>query len=301
MTDLTITDWKFSTTRKVRMYSSIVWKNLLKRVLDYFGIEILFQFWFNTNIVDRMVKKWLLGGEVDILTAIWKNREQLKVKYLRRREFEILRSTLSRYIAVGYLKPICMLSLFRTWSKTKHLKLFSMSYEELMFGKSYRWLLDRHNFYDAFIYFICELYEHQQKLTSQQFETLLNTDYASLVDSTSPAWQRFGYFSYFYLGQAKKIECKIQRKPGLSMLIETLYKEIRAKYLEQWIADIKLYCCQMSWWRKRIYHNMHYVNFVLHNRRRHFNTTIPNILLQWLRSLSAKLSKETNLTQVNNI
>lgn len=301
MADLTITDGDWTHIRSKRMYSTIIGKNLLKRILDHFGVEILFQFGFKQNIIDRMVTKGLLGWEVDILAALWKNREQLTVKYLRRWEFDLMKSLLPKYLLTGYLKPICMLSLYRTGSKTGHTKIFQMTYEELMFSTQKRWLLDRHNFYDAFIYFIVELHEHKQVLTSEQFETLLDTDYASLVDSTSPAGQRFKYFSSFYLGQAKHLECKIQRKPGLSTTIDTLYSHIRKEFLKQGIADIKSYCEKMAGWQKKVYHNMHYVNFVLHNKRRHFNTTIPNILLQGLRSLSARLSKQNKTEQVHSI
>jgi hypothetical protein len=58
MADLSINlDGKRDTYRQQRMYSSIIGTNLLSRIIKHFGYEILFQFGFNSNIVDRMVKK----------------------------------------------------------------------------------------------------------------------------------------------------------------------------------------------------------------------------------------------------
>lgn len=293
MANLTITEDKMETLRQQRLYSTIIGRNLLNRILKEFWIEILFQFGFNKNIIDRMVKKGLLGWEIDILAALWENRENLRVKYTKRWEFDLFKSLLTKLMDYMYLKPVCMLSLFRT-SDRGLAKLTTMDYDKAMFDSksNKRWLIDRTNIYDALIRFICEMHEQQELLTPEQFEKLLNIDFAQWYDSTSPAGQLYTYFSSFYLHEPKRIECKIQRKAGLSTILAACYNEIRKEYSKQWIGDIKKYCEIQCGPSKKIHHNLHYINFAMHGSYRYKWIFIPNHTIQSIRNFSAKVSKK---------
>ena len=290
MSDLTITTGsKRTTVRNRRMYSSIIWKNLLHRIINHFGIEILFQFGFNTKIIDRMVSKGLLGWEVDILSALRKNRDNIQVKYLKRWEFELFQWLIPKYMALANLKPVAMLSVFRS-SNRDIVKLPKHDYAELMFNSKLnnRYLLDRTTIYDALIRFICELHEQQEKLTSEQFEGLLTHDYAKDREPNTPAWQLFTYFNSFSMDCVKHQECIIQRKAGLSASISGLYSEIRKRYSIEGIGNIKEYSERNCWPYIKVFHNLSYVNFHSHLKQKIFGTAIPNIFLQAMRDLSKK-------------
>jgi hypothetical protein len=293
MTNLTIAEDKMETLRQQRLYSNIIGKNLFNRIVKEFWLEILFQFGFNKNIIDRMVKKGLLGWEIDILAAIRENRENLRVKYTKRWEFDLFKWLLNKLLDTMYLKPVCMLSLFRT-SDRWLTKLTTMDYDKVMFDSksNKRRLIDRTNVYDALIRFICELHEQQEKLTTQQFERLLEIDFSQSYDSTSPAGQLYIYFSSFYLHEPKRIQCKIQRKAGLSIILPAIYSEIRKRYSEQGIGDIKKYCEIQCGPLKKIYHNLHYINFAMHGSYRYKWIFIPNHTIQSIRNFSAQVYKE---------
>jgi hypothetical protein len=163
---------------------------------------------------------------------------------MKRWEFELFVWLLPRYTELAYLKPVCMLSLFRPASKGLK-NIVNTSYEDVIFSakSNNRWLADRTKLFDALIWFICELHDQQQKLPVDEFADVLTHDFASdHTDIQTAPYQLYQYFNSLQIDQAKHQSCQIQRKPGLSTSLPVLYAEIRTRFSQQGIGDIKEYC-----------------------------------------------------------
>lgn len=267
--------------RLERKYSNLVGKKLLAKVVKTLWYEVLFQFGLTKSVVERMITKWLLGGEVDLIFSIRSLREEIKSKFVLHWEYKLLAEIYNIYIQYFYSKPVLMLGAFNKSTIPKWFK-YQLTYEEYMFSKKERIVLDRTIIFDPLVFFIVTLQELKDKLEKDQMIEILKTDFSRLPKCVTRFDNYFWeIFSACDIDSKKSNSIKIAKDVIAYDMITILYNKIRQAFNKQSIYNIKEYCKQKSGKIKLVSNNMTFVNFATHNILND-NKIIPNIFLKVL-------------------
>jgi len=258
-------------------YSTFIGRNILSKVIKNLGVEVLFQFWFNKQRIERMLDKGLLGKEVDLVSSIRAARANFDVKFLKERERKLLQNVFLFFSEHFYIKPVCMLTLNKSLSWRHLSAIKKKSYEEVIFDGQYRPVIDRTAINDWLIFLIAELYK-MSMISEEVTLKLLEEDVAS--DDSTP-WRIFyERFSYMKLDTAKGCYATTllkKWKEDLIKWIRSAFSLIQTEYRAHGINNVQDYVTQMSGHIRKKKRNHSYVNFAWHGK-------LPNIYLQSLRN-----------------
>lgn len=281
--------WDRFTNQK---YSQIIGRNILARIIKHLGVDILYQFGLNNSIINRMIDKWVLGWEVDLLSQIWTNKDKIKKRFIHKWEFELFKDILFVFKEYFYLKPVMILWLSKwTTAFNNELNYFSKStsYEQFMLS-SYRQLIDRTLLYDALIFYIVELYKLYE-ISKDNLYVLFTIDLSQTKVPNSNALLIY-YYKYkdFTLDtRVKQLKTIIQKKEWAVSKLPILYSKIRDAYTAQWIGNIQQYCIDACWPIIIEYKNHKFVNFAHHYK---YNK-LPCMILQNIRDSFVQISEQT--------
>ena len=283
-------------------YSSLVWRTLLSKIIKECGVHILFQFGFESQIINRMITQWVLGGEVDILSQIYSNKDKFKAKFIYAWEYNLFKQIYSTRKTYFHSKPIAMLANYSSYKfRSRYVNRIvneQMDYDTFIFY-NFQDTIDRTIIYDPLIYFIIELYKYYE-IDKESLNILFTTDFSlyNHKDLTSIKLYYYYFKDMKNDDEVKTLSTYIQKKSWAVELIPILYKLIRDEYNKQMITNIQNTCIDNTWVIVTEYHNHKFVNFAWHYKiqwSKYGSSHIPCIFLQQLRDKFYELTKHRNV------
>jgi len=267
-------------------YSTLIWWNILSKVITNLWIDVLFQFGLTNQRVERMLSTWLTGWEVDLVSSIWASRSVIQGKYLKHREFDILNTILPERRQYFYLKPILMLTL-RYQFAWRHFSALTKPYDQILFTTDLRPIIDRTAFFDGLIFLLCELYK-MYTIDANALIQLLRTNLSN--DWCQSRKVFYNAFSYCKIDTHTWMwDTYIARQHEDKVLTDSIihmYETIKPMFREQGIVNIQDYTKQMTG-----HLSIHKWNHQFHN---FVSWRPPNIMLQTLRSMFRAIKDGTN-------